>query len=77
MHAILWTIADMLTRGQAEMIRWIKSNYPQIDVVGGNVVTSRQAAHLIAAVRWKHAARIPRLASAPNVGIMHKVSCLI
>jgi len=34
---------------QADMIRFIKSNFPHIDVVGGNVVTSRQAAHLIAA----------------------------
>mmetsp|Transcript_59325 Transcript_59325/g.123964 ORF Transcript_59325/g.123964 Transcript_59325/m.123964 type:complete len:551 (-) Transcript_59325:308-1960(-) len=34
---------------QAEMIRYIKSNFPNIDVVGGNVVTARQAAHLIAA----------------------------
>jgi len=34
---------------QADMIRFIKANFPSIDVVGGNVVTSRQAAHLIAA----------------------------
>merc|ERR1719199_130265 len=34
---------------QADMIRHIKANYPQIDVVGGNVVTARQAAHLIQA----------------------------
>jgi len=34
---------------QAEMIVWIKSNFPTIEVVGGNVVTSRQAAHLITA----------------------------
>ena len=32
---------------QLEMIRWLKTNYPQIDVVGGNVVTCRQAKHLI------------------------------
>ena len=34
---------------QADMIRYIKSNFPSIEVVGGNVVTARQAAHLIAA----------------------------
>jgi hypothetical protein len=36
-------------RTQADMIRFIKTNYPQVEVIGGNVVTSRQAAHLIAA----------------------------
>mmetsp|Transcript_28162 Transcript_28162/g.57685 ORF Transcript_28162/g.57685 Transcript_28162/m.57685 type:complete len:556 (+) Transcript_28162:180-1847(+) len=34
---------------QADMIRFIKANFPNIDVVGGNCVTSRQAAHLIQA----------------------------
>mmetsp|Transcript_26947 Transcript_26947/g.63556 ORF Transcript_26947/g.63556 Transcript_26947/m.63556 type:complete len:556 (+) Transcript_26947:115-1782(+) len=34
---------------QAQMIRFIKGNFPHIDVVGGNVVTSLQAAHLIQA----------------------------
>ena len=32
---------------QLEMVRWLKTNCPQIDVVGGNVVTCRQAKHLI------------------------------
>ncbi|CEH14005.1 imp dehydrogenase [Ceraceosorus bombacis] len=34
---------------QVEMIRWIKSTYPHIDVIAGNVVTREQAATLIAA----------------------------
>mmetsp|Transcript_16479 Transcript_16479/g.23033 ORF Transcript_16479/g.23033 Transcript_16479/m.23033 type:complete len:544 (+) Transcript_16479:84-1715(+) len=34
---------------QIEMIKWIKTNFPSLDVVGGNIVTRRQAAHLIAA----------------------------
>jgi len=34
---------------QADMIRWIKAQFPRVEVVGGNVVTSRQAAHLLAA----------------------------
>ena len=34
---------------QLDMIRHIKHTFPRLDVVGGNVVTQRQAAHLIAA----------------------------
>jgi len=34
---------------QLEMIRFIKATWPEIDVVGGNVVTMRQAANLIKA----------------------------
>ncbi|KOS19591.1 Inosine-5'-monophosphate dehydrogenase [Escovopsis weberi] len=34
---------------QVEMIKWIKNEFPLLDVVGGNVVTREQAATLIAA----------------------------
>jgi IMP dehydrogenase len=34
---------------QFEMLKWIKENLPQIDVIAGNVVTREQAANLIAA----------------------------
>jgi len=32
---------------QHEMIRWMKQEFPLLQVIGGNVVTKRQAAHLI------------------------------
>lgn len=34
---------------QIEMIEFIKQNYPRIDVIGGNIVTTQQALHLIEA----------------------------
>jgi len=32
---------------QIEMVQWLKKTYPKVDVIGGNIVTGRQAARLI------------------------------
>jgi len=32
---------------QHDMVRWMKSEFPDLQVIGGNVVTKRQAKHLI------------------------------
>lgn len=34
---------------QIEMLKWVKKEFPNLDVIGGNVVTREQAASLIAA----------------------------
>jgi IMP dehydrogenase len=34
---------------QVEMIRWTKQQFPDLQIIAGNIVTSRQAAHLIEA----------------------------
>jgi len=32
---------------QIEMVKWLKSSFPELQVIGGNIVTGRQAMHLI------------------------------
>ena len=34
---------------QIEMIKWIKANHPNLDIIAGNIVTIRQAKSLIEA----------------------------
>ena len=41
---------------QLDMVRYIRKTYPRLDIIGGNVVTQKQAAHLIEA--GVHALRI-------------------
>ena len=45
--AIIVDSAQGCSEYQIDTIRYIKSNYPQIDVIGGNVVTQKQAEILI------------------------------
>lgn len=35
------------TIGQCDILRWMKSEFPQLEIIGGNVVTEQQAKHLI------------------------------
>jgi len=48
-NAVIIDSAQGNSSYQVEMIKYIKKNYPEIDVVGGNVVTSEQSENLIKA----------------------------
>jgi IMP dehydrogenase len=47
METLLDTQGDSVY--QVEMIQHIKSTFPGVEVIGGNIVTARQAFHLIQA----------------------------
>lgn len=32
---------------QIDMVKWLKSNFPNLEVIGGNIVMGKQAMHLI------------------------------
>ncbi|MFZ8934788.1 MAG: IMP dehydrogenase [Bacteriovoracaceae bacterium] len=48
-NAIVVDTAHGHSKGVIEMVKWIKSNYPQVDVVAGNVATPEACEDLIAA----------------------------
>jgi IMP dehydrogenase len=47
--AIVVDTAHGHSRGVIERVRWVKQNYPQIDVVGGNIATGAAALALVEA----------------------------
>ncbi|MDH5581149.1 MAG: IMP dehydrogenase [Bdellovibrionales bacterium] len=48
-NAIVVDTAHGHSKGVIEMVKWIKSNYPQVDVVAGNVATAEACRDLIKA----------------------------
>ena len=44
-----WTRPTAIAKGVIERVRWVKQNYPQVDVIGGNIATGAAALALVEA----------------------------
>ena len=49
MDAIVVDTAHGHSKGVIERVRWVKQNYPQVDVIGGNIATGAAALALVEA----------------------------
>jgi len=65
--AIVVDTAHGHSKGVIERVRWVKQNYPQVDVVGGNIATGAAALALAeAGADARQGRHRPGLASAPR-----------
>jgi IMP dehydrogenase len=44
-----WSTPPTATAGVIERVRWVKQNFPQVDVIGGNIATGAAALALVEA----------------------------
>jgi IMP dehydrogenase len=63
--AIVVDTAHGHSQGVIERVRWVKQNYPQIDVIGGNIATGAAALALVEAGRTRSRSASARARSAP------------
>ena len=54
-----WTRPTATANGVIERVRWVKKNYPQVDVIGGNIATGTAARALVDRRRWRQGRHRP------------------